>query len=248
MKIDTASASRGIAWYGEGWRIVRSQFGMWILLSLIFWGINLILNFIPFIGPLALSFITPALTGGLFKAARDCKNGQYLSLNYISIAFKDPATRNATLTLGAINIGFSLAAALIMIVALSGGGVFMLLHKPNLMAILHVAAGAGLVSLLLISMLALLLAMAMLYAVPIVMLTDIEPIEAMKLSIRASGKNMLSLSVYGVVYIFLVLVSVLTFGLGLIILMPITVGSLYSSYEDIFSHDSQEPAEIPYQA
>lgn len=235
MEIKSVNASRGLAWYGEGWKIVRSRLGIWVLLALSCCFIGMVLNIIPFVGALVFSIIMPGVTAGLFKAAQDWQEGVEPSFGYLSIAFKDPAIRNRVLTLGVISIGFNILTTAIIFLTIGGLGMNIFMYRTAcLTSLVHLAAGAA-VAFVLILLLAFLFASAMLYAVPLVMLTGTEPIEAMKLSINACIKNVLSMTVYGIIYIFLCILTMFTFGLGLIILMPLTITSIYISFKDIFS-------------
>lgn len=238
MEINTLGAARGVAWYNEGWKIARPRLGMWVLLGLACWFISIALNTIPFIGGIVFSIIMPGIAGGVFKAARDWEDGIEPSLSHLLTAFRDPVTRNGVLTLGTINIGFNILTTIIIFITMGGFGMHMFMHRVSLHSIVHVAAGAVFVSILLL-LLALLFASAMLYAVPLVMLTGTEPIEAMKLSIKACIKNTMPMTVYGIIYLFLGVLTVLTLGLGLIILIPITITSIYISFKDIFSEKGQ---------
>jgi uncharacterized membrane protein len=233
MKINTAGAARDVAWYSEGWEITKPRLGMWILLGLACWFISIVLNIIPFAGGIAFSIIMPGIAGGVFKAARDWENGIEPSLGHLLIAFKDPVTRNGVLTLGAISIGFNILSTAIIFITMGGFGMHMVMHRADIYSIIHAAAGAAFAFILLF-LLALLFAAAMLYAIPLVMFAGIESVAAMKLSIEACIKNTIPMTVYGIIYLLLCLLTVLTLGLGLIILIPVTITSIYASFKDIF--------------
>lgn len=241
MEIKIAGAERGVAWYSEGWKIIKPRLGTWILLGLACWFISIVLNIIPFAGGIAFSIIMPGIAGGVLKAARDWENGIEPSLGHLLIAFREPVTRNKVLTLGAISIGFNILTTAAIFITMGGFGMHMVMHSADIYSIIHAAAGAVFVSLLLL-VLALLFASAMLYAIPLVMFTGIEPVAAMKLSIGACIKNTIPMTVYGIIYLLLCLLTVFTLGLGLIILFPVTITSIYSSFKDIFPEAGQDAA------
>ncbi|MGB9712663.1 MAG: BPSS1780 family membrane protein [Dissulfurimicrobium sp.] len=245
MKANTVAAAKGAAWYIGGWKIVRPRLGMWILLCLAYWLIGIFLHILPFLGWLAFSLLMPGITGGLFKAAHDWETGREPSFEHLIAAFKDPVIRNNVIILGAVGIGFNILSAALIFITIGGLGMHMLMHRAylGLYSVVHLAVGAVFVSILLL-ILALLFASAMLYAIPLVMLTGTGPMEAMKLSIEACMKNVLSMTVYGLIYLLLGILTVFTLGLGLIMLMPITITSIYASFKDIFSEETR-PQHMP---
>ncbi|MGQ9812239.1 MAG: BPSS1780 family membrane protein [Dissulfurimicrobium sp.] len=233
MEINTVDAARGIAWYSEGWKITKPRLGMWVLLGLACWFISIVLNIIPFVGGIAFSIIMPGIAGGIFKAARDWENGTEPSLGHILIAFKDPVTKNGVLTLGAISIGFNLLSTAIIFITMGGFGMHIVMHRADIYSIIHAATGAA-ITFILLFLLALLFFAAILYAIPLVMFAGVEPVVAMKFSIKACIKNTIPMTVYGIIYLLLCMLTVFTLGLGLIILIPVTITSIYVSFKDIF--------------
>jgi len=65
-------------------------------------------------------------------------------------------------------------------------------------------------------------------------LEGVSPFYAMKLSFSACLKNMLPFLLYGFILLLLMFLAMLPFGLGLIILVPVMVAAMYTSYRDIF--------------
>ena len=59
MRVD---AGRGWGWITEGWRLFASAPGVWIVILLIYLGINVVLSLIPLIGGLAYLLLSPVLT------------------------------------------------------------------------------------------------------------------------------------------------------------------------------------------
>ena len=85
---------------------------------------------------------------------------------------------------------------------------------------------------------------AMLFIVPILMaywyapilvgLNNLTATQAMKLSFLACLKNMLPFLLYGLIFMLLLVVAIIPFGLGLLIAVPVMMTSLYASYVDVF--------------
>ncbi len=94
--------------------------------------------------------------------------------------------------------------------------------------------GAGLIALLVIVVIGFLIAMLLFYGVPLVMLAGQNAWPAAQDSIAACWSNVLPLLVFGLIYLVLAVVAVIPFGLGFLILGPVTVCAIYASYRDVF--------------
>jgi uncharacterized membrane protein len=140
------------------------------------------------------------------------------------------------LTVGIIS--FAGTAAIVLVLVLVGGG------GVAVGALLGGADGFGagatvaLGSLLIASLLALALlvplTMAVWFAPPLVALGGQSAGVALRASFTACLKNWLPFLVYGVLTFVLMFIAVLPVGLGLLVLIPVLVGSLHASYKDIF--------------
>jgi uncharacterized membrane protein len=60
------------------------------------------------------------------------------------------------------------------------------------------------------------------------------PLEAMKVSFFACLKNIVPFIVYGVILFVLYVIAMIPFGLGMLIMVPVSMGSVYASYVEIF--------------
>jgi len=86
---------------------------------------------------------------------------------------------------------------------------------------------------------------AMLFIMPILMaywfapilagLHNLSAVDAMKLSFMACLTNMLPFLLYGFIFMVLLIMAIIPFGLGLVLVVPLMMTSLYTSYVDIFS-------------
>jgi uncharacterized membrane protein len=86
---------------------------------------------------------------------------------------------------------------------------------------------------------------AMLFLVPVLMaywfapvlvgLNNLTATEAMKLSFKACLQNVLPFFVYGLIFMLLLIVALIPFGLGLLVVVPVMMTSLYVSYVDVFN-------------
>ena len=86
------------------------------------------------------------------------------------------------------------------------------------------------------------LLMAYWFAPVLVGLNNLTAVAAMRLSFRASVRNILPFLLYGLIFIVLLALAIIPFGLGLIVVVPVMMTSLYTSYVDVFSLDTATPA------
>lgn len=233
MNIKKVEAGDGLYWLAEGWRLFKLNPGMWIALILIYFVIAVVLSFIPVLGGLVLALITPALTTGLVYAARELDQGRDLAVDHLFVGLKDPQKRTPMLTLGAIYIGVAIVMA--VVIFLLGGGTAMM---GAMMGGGEAAAGAALaggatVMVLIAILIGILIAMAFVYAGPLVMFQNVPPVESLKGSFSACVQNIVPLIVFGIVLAILGLIASLPFLLGWLVLGPVACGAIYASYKAI---------------
>lgn len=78
------------------------------------------------------------------------------------------------------------------------------------------------------------LAMAVWFAPALVVFHNVAPLEAMKASFFACLKNFVPFLVYGVILLVLCVIAMIPFGLGMLVMVPVMMGSVYASYVEIF--------------
>ncbi|MEA1890597.1 MAG: BPSS1780 family membrane protein [Pseudomonadota bacterium] len=233
MQAKSVNAGQGASWFSCGWNLFKNDFGTWFIMFLIFIGIAIVLSFVPFIGSLTLSVITPALIAGFMYSASQMEQGNSIEVGNLFQGFKDKERMNKLLALGGLSL---LASILLMFVvaALLGGSAMMNVDEtgavdPQAM----MTAGMG-ISMLLVLLVSMFVAMGFLYATPLVMLDNMAPVESVKTSFSASLKNILPLLVFGIVYFLLAIVAAIPLFLGFLILIPVSMLAMYCSYKSIF--------------
>jgi uncharacterized membrane protein len=187
-----------------------------------------VIGFFPFLGTILTSVLQPVLFGGLCLAAHNAKNGTAPAIGDLFLALKNPAIRTPTLILGAISLGVSLVTSLIMGGSIFGGVALMQSASPTM-----IGAGVGVMGLLGLMVYAAGVA-ALMYAVPLVVISRIEPIEAIKLSFLGTIKNAVPLLIFGVLEVIILVLGAMVFMVGLIIALPIASLAHYSSFAEIF--------------
>jgi uncharacterized membrane protein len=76
--------------------------------------------------------------------------------------------------------------------------------------------------------------MAVWFAPALVALDNVEPVKALKWSFFACLKNMWPFLVYGLLMLVLGIVASIPFFLGWLLLGPVIIASVYTSYRDLF--------------
>ncbi len=237
MRVD---AGRGWGWIVEGWRLFAQAPGIWIVILLIYLGISVVLSFIPFVGGLASMLLLPVLGGGMLYGAAAQARGEPLEIAHLFRGFQDQERMGPLVMLGLISLGGYVLMALVLAVFM-GGGLMMgatldtttgTIIPPEAMG--GLLAGAGLVALLIILIIGALMTMALFYGIPLVMLGGQNAWPAAQDSVAACWMNMLPLLVFGLIYLVLAVVALIPFGLGFLILGPVTVGAVYASYREVF--------------
>ncbi len=239
-------AGRGWAWIVEGWQLFAQAPGVWIVILLIYLGISVVLSFIPFVGGLAYMLLSPVLAGGMLYGAAALARGEPLEIAHLFRGFQDQERMGPLVLLGLISLAGYVLMALVVIVFM-GGGLIMgatldstgTVVPPEAMG--GLLAGAGLIALLIILVLGALITMVLFYGVPLVMLAGQNAWPAAQDSVAACWINMLSLLVFGLIYLVLAVVATIPFGLGFLVLGPVTIGAVYASYRDVFG---EAPARV----
>lgn len=246
MKVRRVAAGRGWEWLVEGWKLFFKAPGMWILMLLIYFAISLALSFIPFVGSLANTLITPALMGGMVYGAAALARGDALLVSHLFQAFQEQRRLGPMLTLGALLlVGYIIIG--LVIANFTAGTMVTERESPAMTEEMVIKAlqGVGGGALVMVLLLGVLLTMAMFYAVPLVMLGGIAPWSAVQNSVAGCFANLLPFLVFGFVYLLLVFLAAIPFGLGFLVLGPVTFGAIYASYVDVFADREINQLEPP---
>jgi len=230
-----------MAWFACGWRLFKGNWGNWLLMTLVMMVMLLLMSLVPLLGSLAAMLLAPVMLGGWFKAARTAEQGGNAEVSMLFSAFGDRRERNSLLVIGLLQI-------LVQVVA---GGLVMITMGSQLTGISSMANPGHpamsmdpaqlfspmiLIGFLLMLVLMALVSMAFAFALPLVVLDGRPPVEALKLSFSGCWRNLGALAVFGLIYMLLVVIASIPFGLGLLILIPVTVLALYCGYREVYSN------------
>ncbi|TXH68292.1 MAG: hypothetical protein E6Q83_14480 [Thiothrix sp.] len=225
-------AGFGWNWITQGWTLMKPDLGIWILMLLSVAAFHILLSFVPFIGGVATTLLSPVFAGGMLMALRTADQGQAVAYSSLFAGF---STKFAPLLgLGALNLLMWLIIVAIMGVLFWA---FFMIYGADTAAFdmqtsfsttaISIAMLLGLIAFVAISML-------LWFATPLVALHDVPVFKAMGMSMQACLRNIVPLLVYSLVAIGLIFLGALPFGLGLLIVFPLLLAAFYKSYQQIF--------------
>lgn len=250
-KLNTArhcSAGAGWLWISEGYRLFKKNPGLWVLVLLMTIIVSMACKLIPVIGQVASVLISPVLIGGVMMIAHRC----YMEFD---AQFDDLFTGFRHRLWPLVQVGLLYIAGIFITVILAVLACMVLIGTEalkNLSDMINIAAQATpsaididmALNLMLVLCIVLLMVlpviMAYYFAPVLVMFHGVDAFAAMKLSFVACCKNAIPFLVYGLVVLLLSMLSVLTFFLGLLVLIPVLWASTYIAYRDIFLNAEQE--------
>jgi hypothetical protein len=233
MSPKSVDASHGLAWLVQGWRLFSRDPGTWIVLGIIIFVTVIVLTFIPLVGYLVGTLITPALIAGMVYGASQVKAGRTLAVDHLFRGFKDRKKTGPLLTLGAVMLGAAILSLLVIAVLL-GASMLAMMGADAPRDMVELFGVSGLLALVLVIGIHIMLAMALMYAIPLVMLRNIAPSVAIRSSLAACLRNIIPLLVFAGAYVLLAVIATLPILLGWLVLLPWTAGTLFSSYNDLY--------------
>jgi uncharacterized membrane protein len=229
------SAGNGWRWIGDAWAFMSAQRWTFIGVSLLLLLIQIVAQFIPLVGPLAVAVVYPVLVGGFLIGCEAVRRGEPLEVGHLFAGFQRHSGK--LLTLGALSLAFGIVMVIVMFAVLGTAIAPLLLGgaqpTPEQAATMLVPL---LLFILVILALSIPVSMAYLFAPPLIVLNDYTVGQALKASFFVCLKNILPFLVWSIaIFVLAIPASILLF-LGWILLLPVLMVSLYMSYRDIF-HD-----------
>jgi uncharacterized membrane protein len=249
MQIRKVDARHGWQWLVQGLVLFRKDPAHWLMLiALLFIGSRVLLA-VPYLGLLVV-LITPNFLAGLTHGAQALEQGKPLRLGYLASGFLKNAGHLVTLG------GVSLLGHFLMLVAMTtvaGAALSDVVQTMSTGAItqetvaaMRVAAPRLLLSVCVGLAIAVPVMLAVWFAPMLVFFDDVKPGPAMLMSLWACLRNIMPMLVYAIALMGPLLVM-MQIGvaltrqpdMGIWLLAPVLVPSLYASYRDLFV---QEPA------
>jgi len=229
-------ASSGLSWISEAFSLFKRSAGIWIALTVIYLVLSIAVSSVPMVGILWL-LIAPVFSAGLFWAARETDIGSGAMLDHLFVGFK---RQLGNLVLFGVLVFLLYIAvfvvALLLAVAISAGtGILDL----QMLQQLDESSGAELLPVMLVVVLFGLVLivpvlMAQLFGVALIIFHEMPVVEALKTSFKGCSRNLGSLTVWSLVLMVLFLLGAIPLLLGLLVVYPVLLLSVYVAYRDIF--------------
>ncbi len=260
-------ASRGLAWWGQGWRSFLRAPWAWVGLSVALLVGSMLLHLLPLLGGLVAQWLAmPLFTlGAVFASVLRRRWQRARSITPEGLAAEadnEGALGESSQQWGA-RIGPLLLASLLVLVAagalvlllglllaaLFGVGLLRLESIGHMMAASPAAvlagvgmgAGALLLAALLVLLALFVCSVAFWFVGTLVALGGVAPWSAVRLSVRAAFANLGALLVFSILLIPFSILAMIPMGLGLLVLLPVISGASYASYDDVFAAGAPSP-------
>ncbi len=232
--IRTVSVERGAQWLGAGWRMFLAAPGVWLGITVVLLLATALISTVPLLGQFAIAFLMPVAAAGLLAGCRAIENKKELRFDHLFFGFKQNTGK--LVIIGVLSLLGHLAIGLVVFAIVGGAAL------SGIMSGAVLGAGPGalfaisgmLFAVLLGTLLLLPLAMALWFAPALVMFDNLAPVAALKVSFVGCLKNSLPFLIYGLVGLILLVLALLPALLGLLVFIPVLIGSIYASYSDIY--------------
>ena len=222
------AAGRGFAWIREGWDIFRRQWGMWLVLIVIFVLIFVAIGFIPVLN-FVITLFLPVFVAGLMTGCQHVARGGELELAHLFAGFRRNTGQLVLVGVIGFALAFVAAIPISLVIGLTAWGAATTSANPM------AAFGLGTIVAGLVTFALLIpINMAMWFAPSLVMLQDQSAPRAIGQSFKGCIKNIVPFLLYGVIAFLMGIVATVTFGLAWFVFGPILLCSVYAGYRDIF--------------
>ena len=229
LEIRQVAAGNAWAWIVNGFHLFKANPAMWIIILVIYLAIIIPISLIPVFGSVLSTLLAPVFAAGMMWGCKALAHQQDLEINHLFEGFKKNTSQ--LVSVGGIYMVCLLMVAVSVVLSLDSGTIAMLRAGQELSP---EQANVVVVPILIAMLFIVPILMAYWYAPILVGLNNLTATEAMKLSFLACLKNMLPFLLYGLIFMLLLVVAIIPFGLGLLIAVPVMMTSLYASYVDVF--------------
>ena len=229
---------------GNGWRWVTRGFWhfrqnpfAWVGAMVVWAVISVVVSLIPFIGSLAVTIFSPVVLAGFMIGAEFQDRGDDFKIGHLFAGFSSNLGQlvlaGVLYLVGLILCGVAIAIMMGGMFAMLGGMGGMGEADPEMIAAV-MSSPTMMLSLLVGLGLMIPVIMAYWFAPALIALEGVSAIYAMKQSFMGCLKNVLPFLLYGIIGTVLLVLGFLPLALGLLIVIPIFVASIYASFRDIY--------------
>jgi uncharacterized membrane protein len=253
MEIRKLNAARGWTRIKHGYQLIMRNPLMSIAIALICALALFTVLKMPVLGPLLAVMLIPIIMAGYMRVCRALEEEEKVELAHVFEGFKKHTVRLAALG-GFLMLGMLVSS---MVMVLVGGEPLRTLlenvnvaNDPQLLVDAMMTAGSGVAFSLMVGFAMIcVLMLAFQYAPMLVFFDNLAPLDALRASLAGSVRNLVPYVVYNLILQIIALVlGLLPYNVGLIVLLPLGLTSLYVSYRNIFpfAHELAATEPVPH--
>jgi uncharacterized membrane protein len=253
MEIRKLNAARGWTWIKHGYQLIMRNPLMSITFALICALALFTALKMPVLGPLLAVLLIPIIMAGYMRVCRALEEEEEVELTHLFEGFKKHTARLAALG-GFLMLGMLVSS---MVMVFVGGEPLRTLlenvntaNDPQLLIDAMMTAGSSVAFSLIVGFAMICaLMLAYQYAPMLVFFDDLPPLDALRASLAGSLRNLVPYVVYNLILQVIALVlGLLPYNVGLIVLLPLGLTSLYVSYRNIFpfAHELAATEPVPH--
>lgn len=233
----SVDGGQGWNWVASAWELFKKNPGIWIIDFIVAVVAYFVLSVIPAVGWIVSHLLVPVIIGGLMLGCRALDRGEPFEVAHLFEGFKTGTAQLVMIGVFTLIASLVIFGAVVLVVMLAGGGTLIAAVWGGSFAGL-LAGGTFLVlamfGLLVAALLFIPLLMALWFAPPLVVFRNAAAVDAMRLSFNACMKNAVPFLIYGLITLVLAIVASIPLGLGWLILGPVLIATVYTSYRDVF--------------
>lgn len=252
MIINSLSSSRGVVWIKEAYQIYKQNALLWTLVTFGIFFVPVVLGkILPLSGSLLGDYVQTLLGLGIYRL---CKTSKQKEPFDIKLLFNDFSDSNVCLSIlwlkGVTYLGLLFIVGVVVIL-----DIFLGVTSKDVMSLVQIINSKTLylipdsffiilgINLSLIVTWLMFGGAALAFASPLIAFQKKGVLTALKLSLAANFKNIGPFSMLFLAAIPLLILCVLTAGIGFLVVAPIFSIALVLAYEDIFSEVAPLPSE-----
>ncbi|MGF1545907.1 MAG: BPSS1780 family membrane protein [Thiotrichales bacterium] len=226
----------GGGWIARGFALQHRAPFKWTLLVVGYFVVSLGVAALPGVGIFLYPLLTPVWLAGLMHACAMLSAGQPFALTMLFSGLRQrPASLLLAGALYLLGSALSTGLALVVYVALTGGVDPAALRELFDARSMPLALFALLVPMLMAGLGMLLLAMAFWFVPVLLMRHPIGVLAAIRLSFSACAANLGAFVLWGLVALVAVVAGLLALGVGLLLVVPPLMASIYVAYREILA-------------
>lgn len=235
-------AGQGLLWLTQAWLLCKQNLPLWIGINLAMFVLMMIASSLPVVGFFS-SFFIVLFIAGMMKGCDEQAQGGELKFEHLFAGFRSHLEPLAITAL--IYMAGAFITMLPMVIVMVGLLIGFLGADVDSASIEDLFMGISMLGILLGVLVTLALTipltMAIWFAPALVILHDVPPFEAMKMSFKGCMANIMPYLLYGLLCLFVLgLLTLITFGLALLVIMPLLFISTYVAYRDVWTDQPLE--------